>query len=107
MDDKFWTILFSGGAAGIVLIIKEVVSSFITAKKEIHAQDLSSNEQAFTLYKKLVETLQTNVTQLTADMTKLEQEHLTCREEAVALKMNLNFLRDKLNIKEDAEVKPK
>jgi chromosome segregation ATPase len=78
--------------------------------KTISETRLSENEQAFKIYKDLVETLKKNMDGLTIDIRNLENQyleakkenaelradHLTCQRENVELRATLSSLKDEL-----------
>lgn len=60
-------------------------------KKQSTELRLAENEQAFKIYKELLDRLRDDVSKMTQDMNKLEQEHLHCREENATVKTELRL----------------
>lgn len=58
---------------------------------------ISENEQAFKIYRDLVETLTRNVKDMTIDLNKLETDHLNCREENANLRGDIKVLRQEID----------
>ncbi len=50
---------------------------------------MNENEQAFKIYRELVDTLKKDVSKLSVDLATLERERLSCREENAQLKAEL------------------
>lgn len=60
--------------------------SILDLNKQSSDIRISENEQAFKIYKDLLDNLRIDVQKMTNDMNRLEEEHLKCREENAALK---------------------
>lgn len=58
-------------------------------EKQTKELRISENEQAFKIYKDLVDGLRKDIEKMSEDMEKLEQEHLRCREDNAANKAEL------------------
>lgn len=120
LTNPFWlTTLISllsllGGGVGAWLI-----SVYQAKKKEAREdkdQDLkirtTENEQAFQLYKEIVNRLKEDVTTLNIHVRKLEEEHIHCREdkikletEIVMLKKEVDFLNRQVVVRTELPVK--
>lgn len=69
---------------------------FIKVKRENNKQDLAENEQAFALYKSLVETLGASVNKLELRIIEIEKQNLICEKENVRLKALIELLQAKV-----------
>lgn len=102
-----------GGGVGVWLInlYKERNSSKLAAVKqtseEKRAQEqqlstikIAENEQAFQIFKHIVDELQENVHTLNEGMKRSEKQHLECRQENAELKGRIQLVEDKIIKKE-------
>jgi hypothetical protein len=77
-----------GGPVGVWLlsIYKEKKSTGLTETKQATELRISENEQAFKIYKDLLDTLKQNLAKLTEDMKKEEERYLKVLEENAILR---------------------
>lgn len=88
-------IIIGAVSTAVIMLLGQITKSLIDSRKQKSESTLSANDQAFLVYKSLVETLQKNVSQINTDMNKLEQEFLLCRENNVELRMLNKALTEK------------
>src|SRR5688500_5090469 len=102
-------LIFLGGAGGTWLLNlylahkntkmaekKQDVDSNLATDKQKSDIKISENEQAFKILKELLDSLRKDFAKITDDMTKLEQEHLHCREENAGYKADIRALTREL-----------
>lgn len=79
------------GSIGTVLIglLAAGAKALIDYKKSNTTNNLSANEQAFIVYKELVENLQKDLIRINKNLKELEKEYLSCRECNVELRIKL------------------
>lgn len=92
--DTGWIAIISGISGVLVGLIPVAIKAYNDTKGSNHSQKISENAQAFELYKNLVENLQKNVTQLSSDMTKLEEAHISAREQNAELRVENRQLKE-------------
>jgi len=99
MGDGLIGAIIGGLVVLVPVVIKGVVDlrgSKSSENQQNHTQKISENEQAFTIYKNLVENLQKNVTQLSTDMLALEKEYILVREQNAELRVENRQLKEEI-----------
>jgi len=76
---------------------KQDADTNIATDKQKNDTRMAENEQAFKIYKDLLDNLRKDVAKMTDDMAKLEDERLKYREENAGLKAEIRALQRELD----------
>lgn len=87
-------IILAIGSA-ISMLVGGIGKTLIDGRKQNSEATLSANDQALLIYKGLLITLQKSIAELTAELTALELEFLSARENLVEVRVTNKFLMEK------------
>ena len=102
-------VLLGGGVGAFILNLynarnknnldtnKQVSDSSMADNKLKTELRISENEQAFKIYKDLLDNLRKDVSKMTDDMSKLEDERLKYREENASLKAEIRAMQREID----------
>ncbi len=89
--------LISALVGGLVTFAGGWVKSYYDARHKTEEIDLSANDQAFMMFKNIVETQQKTMAQINVDLANLNKENIELREERVELKFTIKSLTEENN----------
>ncbi|MFQ3675271.1 MAG: hypothetical protein SNJ64_01855 [Endomicrobiia bacterium] len=90
------TAIIASIVGGLSALISAYFSGFLSLQKEKNSYNIAANEQAFKLYKSLVESLSKDIEMMKISYDKIENNYILCREENARLKENIKFLENKI-----------
>jgi chromosome segregation ATPase len=104
--DQGWLITITGAVSGtLALGVKYLIDKSKQEQEHQIKQNTQSdesrfkyNEQAFIMFRDLVDKLQKNVNELNAEMRKLELDYIKAREENATLRVELHHIRNDLQL---------
>ena len=84
-----------GGGIGVLLIniYRERHKYFIDRKQQDNSQIIALNDQAFKIYKGIVDDLQENLIQVHERFKDIDTQHIRCREENAKLQIEIQICK--------------
>ena len=88
--------LGGGGGAWLLSIYKARNEAKLAEGKQASDLKRSETDQAFTIYKEIVDSLRHDMEGISKGMHDMEQQHIECKEENAKLNAKLDIQADKL-----------